>query len=56
MFGYPGLDAVLDTSPFGGDVAFSDRQNRPRLAKPSLCSRPLETKKNDALRVFGHGP
>ena len=36
MFGYPGLDAGLNTSWFGGDIAFSDRQNRPRLAKPCL--------------------
>ena len=25
MFGYPGLDAGLNTSRFGGDIAFSDR-------------------------------
>ena len=36
MFGYPDLDAGLDTSQFGGDVAFSIRQQRPRLAKPCL--------------------
>ena len=37
MFGYPGLDASLNTSRFGGDIAFSDKQNRPRLAKSCLC-------------------
>ena len=31
------LDAGLNTSQFGGGIAFSDRQNRPRLAKPCLC-------------------
>ena len=36
MFGYPGLDACLNTSRFGGDIALSDRQNRLRLAKPCL--------------------
>ena len=36
MFGYPGLDAGLSTSQFGGDIAFADTQNRPRLAKPYL--------------------
>ena len=36
-FGYPDLDAGLNTSQFGGDIAFSIRQHRPRLAKP--CSR-----------------
>ena len=36
MFGYPGLDAGLIASRFGGDIAFSDRQNRPKLAKPCL--------------------
>ena len=36
MFGYPDLDAGLNTSRFGGDIAFSDRQQRPRLAKPCL--------------------
>ena len=36
MFGYPDLDAGLNTSRFGGDMAFSDRQHRPRLAKPCL--------------------
>ena len=33
---YPDLDAGLNTSRFGGDIAFSDRQHRPRLAKPCL--------------------
>ena len=37
MFAYPDLDAGLNTSRFGGDIAFSDRQHRPRLAKPCLC-------------------
>ena len=37
MFGYPGLDAGLIISRFGGDIAFSDRPNRPKLAKPCLC-------------------
>ena len=37
MFGYPGLDAGLNTSRFAGDIAFSDKQNRPRLAKSCLC-------------------
>ena len=32
MFSYPGLNASLNTSRFGGDMAFSDRQIRPRLA------------------------
>ena len=36
MFRYPGLDAGLNTSRFGADIAFSDRQNRPRLAKHFL--------------------
>ena len=36
MFWYPGLDAGLNSSRFGGDLAFSERQNRRRLAKPSL--------------------
>ena len=36
MFGYPDLDASLNTSQFGGDIAFSDRQHGPRLAKPFL--------------------
>ena len=36
MFGYPDLDAGLNTSQFGGDIAFSIRQHRPRLAKPCL--------------------
>ena len=36
LFGYPGLDAGLNTSLFGGDIAFSNGQNRPRLAKPIL--------------------
>ena len=36
MFGYPGSDAGLNTSRFDGDIAFSDRQNRLRLAKPCL--------------------
>ena len=36
MFGYPGLDTGFNTSWFGGDIAFSDKQNRPRLAKPCL--------------------
>ena len=36
MFGYPRLDAALNTLRFGGDIAFSDRQNRPKLAKPCL--------------------
>ena len=36
MFGYPGLAAGLNTSRFGGDIAFSDRQDRLRLAKPCL--------------------
>ena len=44
MFGYPDLDAGLNTSQFGGDTngvfhshhAFSDRQHRPRLTKPCL--------------------
>ena len=34
MIGYPDLDAGLNTSQFGGDIAFSVRQHRPRLAKP----------------------
>ena len=34
MFAYRGLDAGLNTSQVGGDIAVSDRQNRPRL--PSL--------------------
>ena len=42
MFGYPGLDASLNTSLFGGDIAFSDRQNRLRLAKP--CFAPLQVR------------
>ena len=37
MFGYPGLDAGLNTSRFAGDIAFSDKQNRLRLAKSCLC-------------------
>ena len=36
MFGYPGLDAGLNTSQFGGDIVFSDKLHRPRLAKPCL--------------------
>ena len=36
MFGYPNLDAGLNTSQFGGDIEFSDRQHRPRLVKPCL--------------------
>ena len=36
MFGYLDLDAGLNTSVFGGDIAFSIRQHRPRLAKPCL--------------------
>ena len=36
MVGYPGLDAVLNTSRFGEDMAFPDGKNRPRLAKPCL--------------------
>ena len=36
MFGYPDLDAGLNTSQFGGDIAFSIRQHRLRLAKPCL--------------------
>ena len=36
MFGYPDLDAGLNTSQFGGDIAFSIRQHRSRLAKPWL--------------------
>ena len=36
IFGYPDLDAGLNTSRFGGDIAFADRQHRPRLAKPCL--------------------
>ena len=36
MFGYPDLDAGLNTSQFGRDIAFSDRQHRPRLVKPCL--------------------
>ena len=36
MFGYPDLDAGLNTSQFGGDIAFSIGQHRPRLAKPCL--------------------
>ena len=36
MFGYPDLDAGLNISQFGGDIAFSNRQHRPRLAKPCL--------------------
>ena len=35
MFGYPDLDAGLNTSQFGGDIAFSIRQHRQRLAKPN---------------------
>ena len=30
------MDAGLNDSWFGGDIVFSDRQNRPRLAKPCL--------------------
>ena len=36
MFGYPALDAGLNTSWFVGDIAFSDSQNRPRLSKACL--------------------
>ena len=36
LFGYPGLDAGLNTSQFGGDIVLSDRQHRTRLAKPCL--------------------
>ena len=36
MFEYPDLDAGLNTSQFGGDIAFSTWQHRPRLAKPCL--------------------
>ena len=36
MFGYPDLDAGLNTSQFGGDIAFSIKQHRPRRAKPCL--------------------
>ena len=36
MFGYPDLDAGLNTTQLGGDIAFSIRQHRPRLAKPCL--------------------
>ena len=36
MFGHPGLDAGLNTSQFGGDIVFSDKQHRPKLAKPCL--------------------
>ena len=36
MFGYPRLDAGLNTSQFGGDIAFFDWQHRMRLAKPCL--------------------
>ena len=32
MLGYPVLDAGLNTSQFGGDIVFSDKQHRPRLA------------------------
>ena len=37
MFGYPGLNAGLNTSQLGGDIVFSDKQHRPKLAKPCLC-------------------
>ena len=36
MFGNPDLDAGLGASRFGGDIAFSIRQHRQRLAKPCL--------------------
>ena len=36
MFGYPVLDSSLNTSRFGGEKAFSNRQYRPRIAKPCL--------------------
>ena len=36
LFRYPGLDAALHTSQFGGDILFSDRQHGTRLAKPCL--------------------
>ena len=38
MSGYPGFDAGLNTSRFGGDISsVAKRQNRPRLAKPCFC-------------------
>ena len=47
MFGYPGLDAGLNTSRFGGDIAFSDRKfsrGLPSLvyATSSQVIKPLE--------------